>query len=676
MLRSIGVLLLLIATTGCASRSQWVTLRATPRNPLAESIRSVQPRGPQASERTEQLLRRYDLLGELDGDRSALVARLAGLATTDSLHEHQYAMSELAYLGAKRAEGRNRTLAVELYGTSLLHAYEYLFDPADGLACNPYDPQFRGACDLYNQSLEGLLPLVQQEGDLRPGDRRTIQTTNHTCSFDVEMRSSGWHAEDLNRFLFVNDYEVNGLRNHYHTYGLGVPLIALRQGHSGTEPAEAFYPNNLCFPLTAFLRIDRDAQPDQPSVQVAQRDKPRAPRFVLELHDPLDRQTLTVAGRAAPLETDLSTPLAYFLNQPEFQEKDISTLGLLKPDKLKSLQGIYMLEPYDPTKMPVVMVHGLWSSPATWMEMFNDLRSEPLVRQHYQFWFYLYPTGQPFWESAAQFRGDLADLRRTLDPEHRLPALDQTVLVGHSMGGLVSRLQTVDSGDQFWRTNTDQPFEALDADPDVRQALAQSYFFQPSPSVRRVVTIGTPHQGSEFANGFTRWVSAKAIEAPMQLLNGQRQLFARNRDYFRPDSALAIRTSVDSLDPTSPWLPVLSTADPGPWVDYHNIVGRVPENSFKGMLTREGDGIVAIESARLDGQSRLKSQIVVPADHLSVHRHPQSILEVRRILFQQLADLQSPGLGLPQDVAHDPRSEAGVSTVSAEQPLAVPHPLK
>ncbi|WP_145283210.1 alpha/beta fold hydrolase [Pirellulimonas nuda] len=663
------MILLLMIAVGCASRSQWVTLRATPRNPLAESIRSVHPRGPQASDRTQQLLRRYDLVGELDGDRSALVARLAGLATTDSLHEHQYAMSELAYLGAKRAEGRRRTLAVELYGTSLLHAYEYLFDPADGVACNPYDPQFRGACDLYNQSLEGLLRLVQEEGDLRPGDRRTIQTTNHTCSFDVELKSTGWHAEDLNNFLFVSDYEVNGLRNHYHTYGLGVPLIAVRQAHGDGDVAEQFYPNNLCFPLTAFLRIDRDTQPDQPGIQVAERDKPRAPRFVLELHDPLDRQTLAIGAKQAPLETDLSTPLAYFLNQPEFQEKDISTLGLLRPDELKAVQGLYMLEPYDPNKMPVVMVHGLWSSPATWMEMFNDLRSEPLVRQHYQFWFYLYPTGQPFWESAAQFRGDLADMRRRLDPDHRLPALDQTVLVGHSMGGLVSKLQTVDSGDQFWRTNTDQPFAELDADPDVREALAESYFFRPSPSVRRVVTIGTPHRGSDFANGFTRWVSAKLIDAPMQMLNGQRQLFARNGDYFRPNSSLAIRTSVDSLDPKSPWLPVLASADPGPWVDYHNIVGRVPENTFQGFLTREGDGIVAIESARLDGQSRLKSQVVVPADHLSVHRHPQSILEVRRILFEQVADLQSPTFGLHEAVASGQAADGAVSTASAETPL-------
>ena len=66
--------------------------------------------------------------------------------------------------------------------------------------------------------------------------------------------------------------------------------------------------------------------------------------------------------------------------------------------------------------MPVVMVHGLWSSPITWMEMYNDLRSDPQVRENYQFWFYLYPTGQPFWTSATQMREDLAMMRREVDP--------------------------------------------------------------------------------------------------------------------------------------------------------------------------------------------------------------------------------------------------------------------
>jgi pimeloyl-ACP methyl ester carboxylesterase len=448
---------------------------------------------------------------------------------------------------------------------------------------------------------------------------------------------------------------VQGLRNHYHTYGLGVPLIAVRR--TGEDRAEHFYPPNVCFPITAFLRVDRPEQfsvvrgsPDPAQIASAGSRDPRttralntdptAPHFVLELYDPLDRQSIEVAGRGVPLEADLSTPLAYFLNQPQFQDIELSTMGLLRPGDAKALQGLYMLEPFDPDKMPVVMVHGLWSSPITWMEMYNDLRSDPLVRQHYQFWFYMYPTGQPFWLSATQMREDLALMRRELDPGRQLPALDQMVLVGHSMGGLVSKLQTVESEEAFWHTMSDRPFAELDADPDEVRYLASTFFFRPNPSVRRVVTLGTPHRGSEFANDVTRWLGNKIITLPSKVLEGRDHLLAHNRDYFRPGAPLDIKTSIDSLAPDSPVLPVLLSAAPGPWISYHNVVGRDPDPGWEKYFVSDGDGVVSLASARLDEMRQLRSQIIVPADHSSVHRHPQSVLEVRRVLFEQLAELQ------------------------------------
>ena len=54
----------------------------------------------------------------------------------------------------------------------------------------------------------------------------------------------------------------------------------------------------------------------------------------------------------------------------------------------------------------------------------------------------------------------------------------------------------------------------------------------------------------------------------------------------------------------------------------------------------DGDGVVSLTSARLDDMRQLRSQVIVPADHISVHRHPQSILEVRRVLIEQLAELE------------------------------------
>lgn len=665
------VCLAAITAGGCATSSQWVKVRDTPRNPLAGTLGLLSPGGPKPTSRTLQLLRRYDLEKDLSGDRASLIARMEDIQRREPSREHEYAMAEVAYITAKQSETLHRGRALEFYGTSLIHAYRYLFDFEGQLECNPYDPQFRGASDLYNQSLEGMLRLVQREEALRPGMSRSVATANHTCTLSVVLNSKGWHEEDIERLEFVSDYQVQGLRNHYHTYGLGVPLIAVRKSHVGpheeSDGAEKYYPPNVCFPMTAFLRVDssqplaaQGARTRARSSSASPRNTdPVAPQFVLELNDPLDRQKVEVAGIEVPLEADLSTPLAYFLNQPQFNDSELSTVGLLKPGDAKKLQGLYMLEPYDPSKMPVVMVHGLWSSPITWMEMYNDLRSDPQLRDHYQFWFYLYPTGQPFWFSATQMREDLALMRRHLDPQRQSPALDEMVLVGHSMGGLVAKLQTVDSADAFWNTMSDHPFAELRADPEVVQGLATTFFFKPNLSVRRVVTLGTPHRGSEFANDLTRWLGHKVISLPGKMLRNREELLAQNRGFFRPRAPINIKTSIDSLSPDSSVLPVLLAATPGPWVSYHNVVGDDPNPGWRKYFVSEGDGVVSLTSARLDDMQQLSSQITVPADHITVHRHPQSILEVRRVLFEQLDELQK----FPYQV------EAQVTTAPTTVPL-------
>ena len=619
-----------IITSGCATSSnKWVKLRSTPRNPLTESLGLLTRQGPKPTERTNQLLRRYDLDDQLKNNRNEVLAKLAEIDTREPNREHVYAQAELAYVGAKQVDqAKHPDRALELYGSAVLHSYRYLFDDKYAIASNPYDPEFRRACDLYNSALEGMLRIVQSNGNLRPGTVHLIKTAHHDCQLEIRLKSNDWHEDDFDHFEFVSDFEVHGLRNHYHNYGLGVPLIAVRRKHESPEPSEQFYPDDLSFPVTAFLRVSTEWRPNENSKHA-----------VLELYDPLDQPKVQVANVDVPLETDLSTPLAHTLSQPSLDDNKLSTAGLLNPDKVENLRGLYMLDPFHGSKIPIVMVHGLWSSPVTWMEMFNDLRSDPQIREHYQFWFYLYPSGQPFWFSAAQMREDLAYMKKAVDPQSQHPALDQMVLVGHSMGGLVSKLQTVDSGNQFWDTLSERPFSELQGDNDVRVGLERTFFFDPDPAIRRVVTIGTPHRGSKVANDTTRWLGRKLIKIPSMIMQGRHQLVASNPGYFREDAPLDVSTSIDSLAPESPLLPVLLEADHGSWVKYHNIVGEVPKSGLTGWLAGgKGDGVVSLSSAQLDN---VQSQIVVPADHVSVHRHPQSILEVRRILMKHVEELRN-----------------------------------
>lgn len=633
---------------GCVS-NDYLTVRRVPKNPLADTLQLFAWQGPRPTPRTEQLLRQYDLADEHESRTPIALASLEKQIHDQPSPEKIYSYAELAYIDGQRA--KQDQVALDYYGAALGHAFWYLFDSRLDWNRNPYDPQFRLACDLYNGALEASLRILNKRDQLKVGTVQQITTAQRKIELSIEVHGP-WRADEIERLEFVSDFEVSGLTNQYHTYGLGVPLIAVRRNRPAADAAEAYYPKNLSFPVTAFLRVHR------PASDVAQMSgEAPAMRFVLELHDPLTAQQIQVGNRVVPLETDLSTPLAYYLQNMPAKPEEIATLGLRDPAAAEKMSRIYMLEPYSPQKIPVIMVHGLWSTPMTWMEMFNDLRGLPEIRDHYQFWFYFYPTGQPFWVSAADFRQDLQELQQQLDPNRQSPALQQMVLVGHSMGGLVSTMQTLDIGDRIWKIVSDKPFADLKADPATRAELERVAFFQPNPSIRRVVTIGTPHRGSKFANDYTRWLGQKLIAMPRMLALSYQGLSRDNPGYFRNTELVHTTTSIDSLDPNCPLFPVLNNAPRASWVKYDNIAGLVSRDDFWSRFSAGGDGIVSFKSAHLTDAN---SELVVPANHLDVHRHPRSILAVRAILLEHLADMQLAAMVPP---AESPAPVSSAATV-------------
>jgi pimeloyl-ACP methyl ester carboxylesterase len=622
-------IILVISTEGC-SRNKYLGVRKVPKNPLAGPLNLLSRRGPQPTGRTIQTLRRLDLEERLESDRDGVLSDLQNNIAVDPTADKMHAVAELAYIAGYEADHLGRDgEALDYYGTAVAYSYYYLFDPAYDRFRNPYDPQFRGACDLYNGALEAALRIVSDQGQLLPGQTMELSTGTRQLIVSVQSRGA-WRNEEFKKLEFVSDYSITGLTNRNHSYGLGVPLIAVRKPNATASPAEKYYPQVLCFPVTAFLRVIPRG-PDEP---------PNAPHHCsLELYDPLDATNITVANRLVPLETDLSVPLGYSLEKGRKKGNTglAATWGLLDPDSARELEGIYMVEPYDPRKIPVLMVHGLWSSPLTWMEMFNDLLSFPEIREHYQFWFYMYPTGQPFWISANQMREDLLEVRQTLDPARQNPVFDQMVVVGHSMGGLVSTMQTLYSGNEFWTILSERPFDELQADPEVRNEVAKTVFFEPNPSIRRLITIGTPHRGSKFANEYTRFLAQKFIKLPSRVLWVTQQLRMQNPGFFRDTDLMTISTSIDSLAPNSPILPVMLDAPKSSGTLYHNVVGVVEDDSWLSRWSAEGDGVVSYASAT---RPDFTSEVVVDADHTSVHAHPRSILEVRRVLLDHIAQLR------------------------------------
>ena len=152
----------------------------------------------------------YNLSDELGSDFRPVLKRLQAINDREPSADNVYAMSELAFLGAKKAEAHDKRATLDLYGASVLHACDYLFDPRFAATRNPYDPNYRGACDLYNGALESALRIVCANKELVPGATKTINTASGAWDITCTLQGSRWRPEDFERFEFVSDYESRG----------------------------------------------------------------------------------------------------------------------------------------------------------------------------------------------------------------------------------------------------------------------------------------------------------------------------------------------------------------------------------------------------------------------------------------------------------------------------------
>ncbi|HEV3261955.1 MAG TPA: alpha/beta fold hydrolase [Gemmataceae bacterium] len=615
---------LALAPAGC---SYGISVRRASNTDLSTAWRDSIVESSDLSPRTRQTLHRWDLDSHYDHEPLDAYARLQAAAANDPQPDVLFALGEMSYLFGRRAEKDENNEACVYYYLCAGYAYHYLFDEPAAVGNNPYDPRFRLACELYNMGLAKCIRAAQRTGRLDPRQQMHLPTPDgQGFTLSVVHHGFPWRPEEFGTLLFSADYEVVGLTNHYHGYGLGAALIGTRVADSpdnnaapGGRPSALRYPREVSFPITAFFRFEGS---------VADLGARRAGR--LELYNPFAIQTVDVGTRTIPLETDLTTPLAYFLSRTDLD--GIEYTGLLQADKVQDRAGIYMFEPYQPGKIPVVMVHGFLSSPLTWTTLFNDLRADPVLREHFQFWFYLYPTGNPYLATAADLRETLVRLRAEVDPQGRDRALDQMVFVGHSMGGLVAKLLTEDSGDDFWRLVSKQPFDQVKAHPATLAELRRLFFFEHLPCVRRVVFIATPHHGSKLAPSPPARLLAQFIRMPKALTMAAGDVAQENPQLLPGLRDGSITSNLDMLAPGAPALELL-TARPRPrGVHFHSIIG-----DMCGKGEDATDGIVPYRSAHLDG---VDSEVVVAASHWRVHQQPRTVLEVRRILLEHLQELR------------------------------------
>ncbi|TVQ55540.1 MAG: alpha/beta hydrolase [Phycisphaerales bacterium] len=546
----------------------------------------------------------------------------AASALSDSIAEDPDAMTFLALAEVAFMIGRNQAVDTETRRAQLavasLASWIVLFDPEFELS--PYGSEWPIARGLHNASVASLIEILEHM-PRHVGEKQTVYAMGQEMEVDVSWRASPWTAEAFSKFLPAMKYRVRGVRHRHWQHGIGAALLADRgDAHTVETTAEEHYlpPNHQAVAISAIVHdVTHESGTAWPPH-----------RFSLTFYDPVQTPFVSVAGRCIPLEADFTAPLVHTLARDRTLQQ-AGRGGLIDTERWEDISGLYMLEPFDPDRVPVVFIHGLRSSPMIWREMVNDLMGDPEIRAQYQFWFYLYPTGTPFAYTAKNLRQALRQLRAMYDPDHTVSTLDEMVLVGHSMGGLVARLLVTESDDALWNAISDVCFEEAVMKDEDRSLIRNIFFFDPVPEVRRVVFIATPHRGSVVADRAPGRLVARFVQLPSSIVGAAKAVIEANPGRIRPfvDPRRPVATSIDSLSPRSSFLSALAELPISDRVTVHSIIGCRSHDGRPGGT----DGVVPYDSAHLPGAD---SELLIPRCGHSVPLHSAAAMELLRILHE------------------------------------------
>src|SRR5213592_2820020 len=345
------------------------------------------------------------------------------------------------------------------------------------------------ACDTYNAACGELTTLLRSsEGGRMWNHPLTLTASNKTYHLRLEPAGNAvWAPNYFTTFVGADQIKEKLIRKENIHEGVGGTLVGVRR----VNPPEKFAPpRGITAAVTATLDF-------------------HAKDATLALRRPAKQPSATVQGKTRPLAANFSAPLSYY--PPPANLMFAGLLGGFKATNYPAPTGLYFLQPYDPARIPLVFVHGLFSTPFDWVKTINGLQADPEIRKHYQFWIFAYPTGNPILYSALRLREELAKADQ-LYPNHK-----PYVVVGHSMGGMLTHDQLVTVNQGMWDKALGQNARSFFKENSGNSLMVRATTFRANPWIKRVVFICTPHRGSDIASGGLGKFAISLINLPGQL---------------------------------------------------------------------------------------------------------------------------------------------------------------
>jgi len=450
------------------------------------------------------------------------------------------------------------------------------------------------ACETYNAACGELAVLLRNsEGGQLWNHPLTLAGNNTTYHLRLEPAGSAvWAPNYFTSFESPDQIKEKLIRKQNVQEGVGGALVGVRI----VNPPEKFMPaKGITAPVTATLDFhSTDA--------------------TLALRRPAKQPMASVEGKTRPLAANFSAPISYY--QPPGNLLLIGLMAGLRSNRYIDKTGLYFLQPYDPDRIPLVLVHGLFSTPFNWAQTINGLQADPEIRKHYQFWVFGYPTGNPILYSALRLREELAKADK-LYPNHR-----PYVVVGHSMGGMLTRMQVITVTKPMWEKDLGETAKAIFRENSSDSLVVRATTFQANPRIKRVVFICTPHRGSEMASSGLGRFGTSLIALPLNIASAMTEALTSAELVQLTGGSKRLPNSITGLKPSNPALPIVNEARIS--VPYHSIIG----DRGKDHCPDCTDGVVPYRSSHLDGA---QSEVIVPGPHGACEL-PETIAELDRIL--------------------------------------------
>ena len=458
----------------------------------------------------------------------------------------------------------------------------------------PDDPSAR---KIYDFAVARTVQNIER-ASLRPWQRPTNVITREgdyilRCPKPVDS------AHDPSRYDLIptDTLNIGGtfFQNPSTRNGVGAPLVAVERGEN-PQFRQHYALRRVYASVTAIIKFS-------------------GRRAELEFIDPLTIDQVTLSQHAFPLAADFTASLAMLVARE--RPDRIGFAATLRPEAYADRGRLCQLQQFDQTRTPVIFVHGLQDTPVGWVPMINSLRDDPWIRKHYQFWVFSYPSGYPYPYSAILLRRDLDGITRAFHSRKKI------VLVGHSMGGMISRLMVTDAKDRIWQSFFGTTPAKTPLTGETRRLLQEALVFNHRPEIKRVIFISTPHRGSALASGWIGRIGSSLIRTPLLA-----SIYASARQSEIADPAARqlkrLPNSVDTLEPKDRFVLAVNKLPLAPGIPYHSIIG----DRGRGDTPNSSDGVVPYWSSHLDGA---QSELIVHSGH-AAQRNPEAIREVERIL--------------------------------------------